>query len=248
LKNESSSKSVSNESGNKSSNKTNTTHNQHSNSTKNNQSEHNAPPSNSDNVSNESIKENENNVNSHANTGDIKENKSLEKVGRKALKYTGIAGAAFTAYEAGELYNKYIKQGYSSAEAAAKTGYDVANDATFNAMDGAVNQYKEAVDDFNKGEYLKGVKDTIKVPVKAAENVIDTASDLVKDVGNAAWNYLSTNHSSGSANASVIPNNVVAENNNSQSTTPQDTVQAIAAQIRQETATKDIAIMPIIKN
>jgi predicted Holliday junction resolvase-like endonuclease len=56
------------------------------NSPHDNSTNHNTPPSDSDNVSNKSINENENNVKKLANTEDIKENKSLEKVGNKVLK------------------------------------------------------------------------------------------------------------------------------------------------------------------
>jgi hypothetical protein len=56
------------------------------NSPHDNSTNHNKSPSDSDNVSNKSINENENNVKKLANTEDIKENKSLEKVGNKVLK------------------------------------------------------------------------------------------------------------------------------------------------------------------
>ncbi|WP_456470002.1 conjugal transfer protein TraG N-terminal domain-containing protein [Caminibacter sp.] len=162
------------------------------------------------------------------------------KIGKKLLKYAGLAGAAYSLYDAGSTYKSYIDKGLSPVDAAEKTAYDITNGATFGAVDGMVNQYHKAVNDFAKGDYIQGFKDSVKIPVTG----INAAYNNMVQLADAAIKYMfSSNNDVPMYNdtKTTIPISPVTANAIQQPSSGQDYHTAVVNQIFQAQATKNIA-------
>ena len=150
--------------------------------------------------------------------------KTALKIGKKFLKYAGIAGVGYSLYDLADKYNENIKAGMSPLQAAGETAYDFADETTFGAVDGMTKQYKKAVADFQRGDYIKGIKDSLNIPVKGIESAYNNMVNLSQQAIDWVQSWWS-----GDQNQKVSPTTANAINT---PLTPHDVHQSVTSQVQ----------------